>query len=185
MMTEDPRKVIVSTYLKQLRLTRMAVDCEALAREAEQRGLGYLGYLQSLLEGELAHRQEQQMRQRLKAAAFPYQKRLEDFDFSLIPCVSKVRLLELAQGAFLSSHDNVLFIGPSGIGKTHLLMGLGRALCLAGYRVLFRSAVTLATDLEIAHKELRLPRLLCQYRRFVLVLVAELGYMTFSIQTAE
>src|SRR5579864_9200534 len=146
-MNEEARKPIVQTYLKQLRLTRMATDCEALAREAEQRGLGYLGYLQTLLEGELAHRSEQQMRQRLKAAAFPYQKRLEDFDFSLIPCVSKVRLLELAQGAFLAAHDNLLLIGPSGIGKTHLLMGLGRALCLAGYRVLFRPAVTLATEL--------------------------------------
>jgi DNA replication protein DnaC len=149
-MTEDPRKAVVTSYLKQLRLSRMATDCEALAREAEQRGLGYLGYLQALLEGELAQRHEQQLRQRLKAAAFPYQKRLEDFDFSLIPCVSKIRLLELAQGAFLTSKDNVLFIGPSGIGKTHLLMGLGRALCLAGYRVLFRPAVTLATELEVA-----------------------------------
>lgn len=131
-MTAELSHAIVKSYLKQLRLMRMASDYEALAREAEQRGLGYLGYLQALLEGELAHRQEQQMRQRLKAASFPYQKRLEDFDFSLIPAVPKVRLLELAQGAFLASHDNVLFIGPSGIGKTHLLMGLGRALCLAG-----------------------------------------------------
>ena len=57
-------------------------------------------------------------------------------------------------------------IGPSGIGKTHLLMGLGRALCLAGYRVLFRPAVTLATELEVAHKELRLPRLLAQLSPF-------------------
>jgi DNA replication protein DnaC len=117
-MTDELSRTIVTTYLKQLRLTRMATDCEAMAREAEERGLGYLGYLQALLEGELAHRHEQQLRQRLKAAAFPYQKRLEDFDFSLIPCVSKIRLLELVQGAFLGSHDNVLFIGPSGIGKT-------------------------------------------------------------------
>src|SRR5207249_8590668 len=142
-MSEELSNEIVMTYLKQLRLSRMARDCQAVAREAEQRGLGYLGFLQALLEGELASRPEQQLRQRLKAAAFPYQKRLEDFDFSLIPCVSKVRLLELAQGAFLGSHDNVLFVGPSGIGKTHLLMGLGRALCLTGYRVLFRPAVTL------------------------------------------
>src|SRR5881227_1143615 len=113
-MTEETRKEIVMTYLKQLRLNRMARDCESASREAEQRGLGYLGYLQSLLEGELAHRQEQQMRQRLKAAAFPYQKRLEDFDFSLVPCLSKIRLLELAQGAFLAAHDNILLIGPSG-----------------------------------------------------------------------
>jgi len=116
-MTEDLCRVVVTSYLKQLRLTRMATDCEALASFAEQRGLGYLGYLQALLEGELAKLQEQQLRQRLKAAAFPYQKRLEDFDFSLIPCVSKIRLLELAQGAFLGSHDNVLLIGTSGIGK--------------------------------------------------------------------
>ncbi len=184
-MTEDLATTVVTTYLKQLRLSRMARDCESLAREAEQRGLGYLGYLQALLEGELAHRHEQQLRLRLKAAAFPYQKRLEDFDFSLVPCVPKVRLLELAQGAFLATHDNVLFIGKSGIGKTHLLMGLGRALCLAGYRVLFRSAVTLATELEVAHKELRLPRLLAQYRRFDLVLVDELGYLPFAKQTAE
>ena len=67
-----------------------------------------------------------------------------------------VRLIErrrgelTAAGAFLANHDNVLFIGPSGIGKSHLLMGLGRALCLAGYRVLFRPAVTLATELEVA-----------------------------------
>jgi DNA replication protein DnaC len=185
MMTEDLCRVVVTNYLKQLRLSRMATDCEALAREAEQRGLGYLGYLQALLEGELAQRQEQQLRQRLKAAAFPYQKRLEDFDFSLIPCASKLRLLELAQGAFLGSHDNVLFLGPSGIGKTHLLMGLGRALCLAGYRVLFRPAVTLATELELAHKELRLPRLLAHYRRFDLILVDELGYLPFAKPTAE
>jgi DNA replication protein DnaC len=183
-MTEDGRREIVITYLKQLRMARMARDCEAVAREAEQRGLGYLGYLQTLLEGELAHRSEQ-MRQRLKTAAFPYQKRLEDFDFSLLPCVSKVRLLELAQGAFLAAHDNLHLIGPSGIGKTHLLMGLGRALCLAGYRVLFRPAVTLATELEVAHKELRLPRLLANYRRFDLILVDELGYLPFSRPTAE
>jgi DNA replication protein DnaC len=185
MTAAEVSQTLVKSYLKQLRLTRMATDYEALAREAEQRGLGYLGYLQALLEGELAHRQEQQLRQRLKAAAFPYQKRLEDFDFSLIPAVPKVRLLELAQGAFLANHDNVLFIGPSGIGKTHLLMGLGRALCLAGYRVLFRPAVTLATELEVAHKELRLPRLLAHYRRFDLILVDELGFLPFAKQTSE
>src|SRR5258708_6308597 len=184
-MTEELSNEMVTMYLKQVRLSWMARECEAVAREAEQRGLGYLGFLQALLEGELGKRHEQQLRQRLKAAAFPYQKRLEDFDFSLVPCLSKVRLLELAQGAFLSAHDNVLLIGPSGIGKTHLLMGLGRALCLAGYRVLFRSAVTLATELEVAHKELRLPRLLTQYRRFDLVLLDELGYLPFAKPTAE
>lgn len=184
-MTEDPTSVLVKTYLKQLRLPTMVRECEPLAREAEQRGLGYLGYLQALLEQEVTQRQEQQLRQRLKTAAFPYEKRLEGFDFSLVPALSKVRLLELAQGAFLAQRENLLFIGPSGIGKTHLLIGLGRALCLAGYRVLFRNAATLATELEVAHKELHLPRLLTHYRRFDLILVDELGYLPFAKQTAE
>jgi DNA replication protein DnaC len=70
-MNEEARQQIVQTSLKQLRLTRMARACESLARQAEQRGLGYLGYLQALLEAEVAHRQEQRLRQRLKAAAFP------------------------------------------------------------------------------------------------------------------
>ncbi len=106
----------------------MARECAPLAREAEQRGLGYLGDLQALLEQVVAQRHEHHLRQRLKAAAFPTNKRLEDFDFSLVPSVPKTRLLELAQGAFLAAHDPVLFIGPSGLGKTHLLIGLGRAL---------------------------------------------------------
>ena len=184
-MTEDARAAIVSTYLKQLRLPAMARDASRLAGEAEQRGLGYLGYLQVLLEGEVAEREERQRRLRLKLAAFPYEKRLEDFDFSAVPTLPKTRLLELAQGAFLTQRENLLFIGASGLGKTHLLLGVGRALCLAGHRVLFRTAATLANELEVAHKELRLPRLLAHYRRFELVLVDELGYLPFSQQAAE
>jgi DNA replication protein DnaC len=182
---DDPRLAIVLTYFKHLRLPAMARESVALAREAEHQGLGYLGYLQALLEQEVAQRHENQLRQRLKAAAFPTTKRLEDFDFSLVPSVPKTRLLELGQGAFLAAHDSVVFLGPNGLGKTHLLIGLGRALCLAGYRVLFRTAAALATELELAQKELRLPRLLTHYRRFDLVLVDELGYLPFSRQAAE
>src|SRR5260370_40101703 len=71
------------------------------------------------------------------------------------------------------------------MGKPHLLVGLGSALCLSGYGVLFRPGVTLATELELAHKELRLPRLLATYRRFDLILVDELGYLPFAKPTAE
>ena len=182
---DAPQLGMVLTYFKYLRLPAMARECAPLAREAEQRGLGYLGDLQALLEQEVAQRHEHHLRQRLKAAAFPTDKRVEDFDFSLVPSVPKTRLLELAQGAFLAAHDPVLFIGPSGLGKTHLLIGLGRALCLAGYKVLFRTAATLATELEVAHHELCLPRLLAHYRRFDLVLVDELGYLPFARQAAE
>lgn len=109
--TEDPRVGIVLTYFRHLRLPAMARECVPLAREAEHQGLGYLGYLQALLEQEVAQRHENQLRQRLKAASFPTDKRLEDFDFSLVPSVPKTRLLELAQGGFLAGQPLTLRLG--------------------------------------------------------------------------
>lgn len=178
-------QTILQSYLKQLRLPAIARECVALAREAEQHNVGYLGFLQTLLEREVTQRAEHQLQRRLKQAHFPVAKRLEDFDFSAVPSLQKARVLELAQGAFVAQRENLLLVGPSGLGKTHLLIGLGRAACLQGYRVLFRTAATLATELELAHKELRLPRLLQQYRKVDLFLVDEVGYLPFSRPSAE
>jgi DNA replication protein DnaC len=183
--TTDPQLALIHSYLKQLRLPALARDCVALAREAEQRGAGYLGYLQTLLAQEVTQRHEHQLRRYLKQAQFPYEKRLEDFDFSVVPALPKTRVLELAQGAFLAQHENILLIGPSGLGKTHLLMGLGRAACLRGARVLFRTAPALANELAVAQQQLRLPKLLAQYRRYALILVDEVGYLPFSPTAAE
>jgi DNA replication protein DnaC len=130
-------------------------------------------------------RQEHQLQRYLRQAQFPYTKRLEDFDFSVVPSISKTQVLALEQGAFLAQHENVLLIGPSGLGKTHLLIGLGRAACLRGSRVLFRTAAALANELEVAQQQLRLPKLLAQYRRHALIVVDEVGYLPFSQTAAE
>src|SRR5579859_5162337 len=102
----DPQLALIQSYLKHLRLPAMARDCVALAREAEQQGAGYLGYLQTLLAQEVTQRHEHQLRRYLKQAQFPYEQRLEDFDFSVVPSVPKIRVLELAQGAYLAGHEN-------------------------------------------------------------------------------
>ncbi len=122
---------------------------------------------------------------RLKLAAFPYERRLEEVDCSAVPALPKTRLLELAQGAFLTKWENLWFIGASGLEKTHLLLAVGRALCLAGHRGLFRMAAMLTNELEGAHKELRLPPRLAHYRRFEWVRVDEVGYPPFSQQVGE
>jgi DNA replication protein DnaC len=181
----DPQAAIIGAYLKQLRLPAIAREYQTLARDAERQNAGYLGYLRTLLEHEVVEREERQLQRRLAQARFPYEKRLEDFDFSVLPGLRKERLLELAQGAFVAQHENCLFLGPSGVGKTHLLLGVGRACCLHGYRVLFRTAATLATELELAQHELRLPKVLAQLRRFDLILVDEVGYLPFSQTAAE
>lgn len=181
----DPQAAIIGAYLKQLKLPAIAREYQTLARDAARQNAGYLGYLQTLLEHEVIEREERQLQRRLALARFPYEKRLEDFDFSVVPAVRKEPVLALAQGAFVAQRENCLFLGPSGVGKTHLLLGVGRACCLHGYRVLFRTAATLASELELAQQELRLPKLLAQLRRFEFVLVDEVGYLPFSQTAAE
>lgn len=180
-----PHAAVIQSYLKQLRLPAMAREWLPLAREAQAQQRSHLDYLHALLEHEVSERREHQIQRRLHQARFPYTKRLEDFDFSAVPALEKARVLTLAQGAFIAQHENLLILGPSGLGKTHLLLGVGRAACLQGYRVLFRTAAALATELELAQRELRLPKLLAQWRSYQLVLVDELGYLPFSQTAAE
>jgi DNA replication protein DnaC len=181
----DVQSAIIAADLKQLKLPAIAREYRRLAEDASRQNLGFIEYLQALLHVEVTQREERQLQRRLRGAHFPYEKRLEDFDFSLVPSLQKARVLTLAQGGFIAQHENLLLVGPSGIGKTHLLLGVGRATCLVGYRVLFRTAATLASELELAHQELRLPKLLAQFRRYDLLLIDELGYLPFSQTAAE
>ena len=113
--------------------------------------------MEALLERELTQREERSHQQRLGRAHFPYAKRLEDFDFSVLPSLQKTRCSTWPRATSCNEHQNLLMVGASGLGKTHLLIGVGRALCQRGYRVLFRTAAALATELEAAQRELRLP----------------------------
>lgn len=181
----DVHPLLISAHLAWLKLPAMRREYQQLAREAERQQASYLGYLEALLEHEVTQRRERNLQRRLSEARFPYEKRLEDFDFTAVPSLQRTQVYSLAQGAFVKQHENLLLIGPSGLGKTHLLIGLGRSLIVAGNRVLFRTAATLVSELELAQRELRLPKLLAALGRYDLILIDELGYLPFSQQAAQ
>jgi len=148
------------------------------------RGIGISGLLQALLEGLGSSHMSSRCRQGPKPS-LPYQKRLEDFDFFVDSQLSpSLRLLELAQGAFLASKDNVLFL-PQWHRQDASADGLGRALCLAGLSGPVSTSSHARHRTRVAHKELRLAGLLANYRRFDLILVDWLGLSAFVPNQGE
>lgn len=177
--------VILASYLKQLRLPTMAATAAAVAREASADHLDYLAFLTVLCSQELAQREQNQATRRLRQAQFPWPKTLDEFDFARVPAVTQPAILQLADGGWVRARSNWLVLGPPGVGKTHLLIGVGRALCQRGYRVLFRPAAHLVNELLLADQEHRLHKLLRAWRSLDLIIVDELGYIPFSPAGAQ
>ena len=135
----DPRQEQIKLLAKQLKLPTFA-DYENVLRQVKS-DADFSDLLLDLLTTEANARQENQNRRRLKAAAFPYQKTLDDFDFSqLNEKVSPVFIQELASCKFIDEHKNIVMIGNPGRGKTHISIAIGLKACLKGYRVLFKNA---------------------------------------------
>lgn len=147
------------------------------AREAAGQGRSPIDFLAACLAQELASRRESRLRNRLRQVRFPAHKTLDAFDFTLVPDVSRKQVLRLAQGDFIKNRENVILLGQSGTGKTHLAIALGTAAIAAGYRVRFTSVVSLAQELLQAGQEYRLPRYLKGWRKVDLVILDELGYI--------
>ena len=177
--------LLLDSYLKQLKLPTIARAYPTAAREAADRNLSYPAFLTDLCEQELRQREQNQLARRIKAAQFPWPKTLDEFDFSAVPGLNKVKVLELARGEFVRGHEPVIIVGNPGLGKTHLAIGVARACCQQGYRVRFVTAVALVNELAAAQQEYRLNKLLKQFRAVDLVVVDELGYLPFSPDRAQ
>lgn len=169
---------------KQLKVPGFA-DYTRLLRQADT-GAGFGELLLELMTAECAIRQENQMKRRLKAAAFPYQKTLDEFDFSqLNPSVSPLFLQELASCQFLRNKQNVIFIGNPGRGKTHLSIALGLKACQSGFRVLFKNAASLSTELCEARDRYALGKLERTLAKADLLILDELSYLSFNRHQSE
>jgi len=155
-MNAAATEVLIEHLLKRLKLPTIARQYQSLAREAEERNLSYESYLLALLEQESQVREQNQREARLRKAAFPIRKTLDSFDFHLIPSLNKNRIMTLAQGEFVKRHENILLLGNSGTGKSHLATALGLQMVQCGYRVKFTTAAMLVEELLVAKEEHKL-----------------------------
>jgi DNA replication protein DnaC len=177
--------MLLKHNLKTLRLPTMLAEYSKLSREAADADENYDQYLLRLTELEVATRSANALASRIKSAGFPTLKDLETYDFSVMPSLSKQKILELARGQWIDEKTNACFIGNAGTGKTHLSVALGQAACRNGKRVRFFTAAALVNQLEEAQKQYRLERLLSALEKVDLLIVDELGYLSFSRSGAE
>jgi DNA replication protein DnaC len=163
--------------MRRLRLGRSVELLPSLLEDAAKRELSYSDFLEELLTSEISGKHERNTTMRIAMAHFPFVKTLESFDFKFQPSLDAKVVRELATCRFVGNADNVLLLGPPGVGKTHLAVALGVKACSAGYRTLFVSAASLLNILTKAQNENRLEEKLKALTQPKLLIVDEIGYL--------
>jgi DNA replication protein DnaC len=176
--TAEKPQVLLAHHLKVLKLPTFLAEYERQARESAAEGIDHPRYLLRLTELELIERERRLVDRRIRAAKFPATKSLDTVDFLSIPALNKMLVLELARSEYVIRNDNVIALGPSGTGKTHV--GLGLAACQKGFSVLFTSTASLVNRLMEARDNRQLTRLQAQLAAVKLLIVDELGYVPLS-----
>ncbi|HKY32957.1 MAG TPA: IS21-like element helper ATPase IstB [Candidatus Polarisedimenticolia bacterium] len=164
-------------HLQRLRLFKSRDRLEALLQEATSRELSYADFLDQVLTEEVASKTAKHVTMRTQLARFPFVKGLDAFDFSYQPSLDKKQIQTLSTGHFIEHGDNLVILGPPGVGKTHLAVGLGLKAIERGYRVLFTTAAALITSLTRALAEGRLDDRLKIYTVPRLLIIDEIGYL--------
>ncbi|HNG17474.1 IS21-like element helper ATPase IstB, partial [Accumulibacter sp.] len=164
-------------HLHKLRLQKSAERLEAMLQHAAAEDLPYADFLEQVLGEEVAAKTAKNVSMRTAMARFPFVKPLETFDFAYQPSIDKRQVQTLASCHYIEHGDNVIVLGPPGVGKTHLAVSLGIKAIEAGYRVLFTSAAQLIATLTKALAEGRLDEKLKLYTTPRLLIIDEIGYL--------
>ena len=175
----------ITQYCKILRLPQVDLSYEDEAIKATKTKMSYQEYLYSLLQHQVLIRTDNSINAKIKKARFPYIKTLEEFDFSFQPKIDDKLIRELGNLNFLSKTENLLFIGPPGVGKTHLAVAIGMKVAQNRKRVLFFTAEKLIEQLNAADVSGKLPSYLEIMGRIDLLIIDELGYLKMTRQSAE
>ena len=181
----DAPQILLNHRLKSLRLPTVLREYGKLAKQAAAEGLDHVQFLARLIELEMIDRERRMIERRIKAAKFPAIKSLDSFDFKAIPALNKMQVLELARCEWIERRENVIALGPSGTGKTHIALGLGLSACQKGLSVGFVTAAALVHELMEARDERRLLRLQKQMVSQKLLIIDEFGFVPLSKTGAE
>ncbi len=184
-MTVEAPEILLAHYLKTLKLPTFQREYQKVARLCATEGVDHVGYLFRLSEREMIERDRRKVERRIKAAKFPVFKSLDSFDFAAIPRLNKMQVLELARCEWIERRENVIALGPSGTGKTHVALGLGLAACQKGMSVGFTTAAALVSEMMEARDERRLLRFQKQMAAYQLLIIDELGFVPLSKTGAE
>jgi DNA replication protein DnaC len=171
--------------LKALRLGGMAVNLPIRYQEAKSHELDYLDFISNLVSDEYARRQDNLLNRRLKAARFPAMKTLDEFDFEFNPAIKKKDVMALASSSFIYKAQNILLIGPPGVGKSHLAIALGIAAIHNGYAVLHKSAFDLVAEMAEAETARARKDYLATLVKVNLLIIDELGMKKMPQNTAD
>ena len=183
-MTDKPT-LLLEHHLKELKLPSFLREYGKMAAQCAAENVDHPEYLLRLAELELIERHQRMVERRTRAARFPAVKSLDTFDFLAIPSVNKVLVTELARCEYIQRRENVIAVGNSGTGKTHVALGLGLAACQRGMSVGFTTAAALVHEMMEARDERRLLNLQKQLSRLNLLIIDELGFVPLSPTGAE
>ena len=175
----------LAALLEKLKFEHLDAQLDAVCEQAAARDLDYKSFLAQVLETEWQGRFQRGIEARLQQSRFPWLKTLEQFDFDFQPSLDRRQVRELAGLSFVERTQNVVILGPPGVGKTHLAVALGVKAVEAGYSTLFLTLETLMTRLVRAKHENRLERSLQQLTYPKLLIVDEIGYLPLSREEAS
>jgi len=178
-------KSALEEALRKLRLSGLARSLEVRLQEAAAGSLSHEEFLELILQDELAVRHDRLIARRIKTAAFRDQKTLEHFDWRFNPSIKRNQIYELATGRFIRQAADVLFLGPPGVGKSHLVQAIGHHVIKAGFTVLYRSIFDLVKELLQDEALAGEDRTLARYLKVDLLIIDDMGLKQLPRRSGE